>query len=107
MAKRKLSITLLLATAIGGTGYGALQESKANELQRRVHGLEGRLAKVEAYVHAQANSLQMFGDSLDTAVKKGFIAGINFDSRKVLVRGWRRIVDAAAKTAPRSPRVKR
>jgi len=107
MAKRKLAITLLLATAIGGTGYGALQESNANELQRRVDKLESRLAKVESYVHAQARSLRDFGTSLDAAVKKGFTAGINFDSRKILVRAWRKIVDAAAETAPSSAKRKR
>jgi hypothetical protein len=107
MAKRKLGITLLLATAIGGTAYGALQESNANDLQERVDKLETRLAKMENYVQAQASSLRSFGTSLDAAVKKGFTAGINFDSRKILVRAWRKIVDAAAETTTGTPKGKR
>jgi hypothetical protein len=40
-------------------------------------------------------------------VKKGFTAGINFDSRKILVRAWRKIVDAAAETTTGTPKGKR
>ena len=103
MAKPKLGISLLLTTALAGTSYGALQNAQATQLEKRVKLLDGRLAKVEQYISAQATSFKAFGSSLDSAVRKGFTAGINFESRKVLVGGWRKIVDAAAKNAPELP----
>ncbi len=70
------------------------------ELEKRVKLLDDRLAKVEKYVRAQASSISAFGASLESAVKKGYTAGINYESRQVLVGGWRKIVEAAAKNAP-------
>ncbi len=99
MAKRKLGI-LLLTTALAGTGYGVLQDTKVAELEKRVKLLDDRLAKVEKYVRTQASSIKEFGVSLDVAVKKGFTAGINYESRQILVGGWRKIVEAAAKNVP-------
>ncbi len=100
MAKRKLGIPLLLITALAGTGYGVLQDTKAAELENRVKLLDDRLAMVEKYVRTQASSIKAFGVSLDVAVKKGFTAGINYESRQILVSGWRKIVEASAKNAP-------
>lgn len=100
MANRKLGVSLLLTTALAGTGYGVFQDSKVKQLENQVQLLNTRLGSVEKYVQAQARSLKAFGASLDFAVKKGYTAGINFESRKVLVRGWREIVDAAAKHPP-------
>ena len=100
MAKRKLGIPLLLTTALAGTGFGVFQDAKVAELEKRVKLLDDRLAKVERYVRAQASSINAFGASLDSAVKKGYTAGINYESRHVLVGAWRKIVEAAAKNAP-------
>ncbi len=100
MAKRKLGIPLILITALAGTGFGVLQDTKVAELEKRVKLLDDRLAKVEKYVCTQASSIKAFGVSLDVAVKKGFTAGINYESRRILVGGWRKIVEAAAKNAP-------
>ena len=100
MAKRKLCISLLLSTALAGTGYGVFQDTKVAQLENRVKLLDDRLAKVEKYVRAQASSISAFGASLESAVKKGYTAGINYESRQVLVGGWRKIVEAAAKNAP-------
>ena len=85
MAKRKLCISLLLSTALAGTGYGVFQDTKVAQLEKRVKLLDDRLAKVEKYVRAQASSISAFGASLESAVKKGYTAGINYESRQVLV----------------------
>ena len=83
-------------------------------LARRVEVLEGEVLVLKKEVqaqHALAEETNRYltgakerSDALlkvlDEAVAKGFIAGINFESREILVAGWRAYLNGEAEGLP-------
>ena len=81
-------------------GYGIQQEGQEAALQAKVDALEARVVAVEAYLQAQASHAESMSAVLVDAVAKGFVPGINFESRAALVEGWRRGVETATANVP-------
>jgi len=58
------------------------------------------LAKTILYLDAQAKSAAAMKDVLEQSESAGFTKGINFESREILLRGWREQLDALQQNVP-------
>lgn len=71
-------------------------DALALELADTQHALEN----VIQYLNAQSESAQAMEAVLDDAEKKGFTAGINYESREALLKGWREQCAVLQKDVP-------
>ena len=78
-------MALLALTA----GYGAEQNAQKQDAEARLAVVEQELAAVQDYLQAQSKSAAVLAKALDESEKAGFTYGINPNSRKVLLKGWR------------------
>lgn len=81
-------------------GYGVQQEGQEAALQAQVQVLEARIVAIEGYLQAQAASSTAVGAAIESAIDKGYTAGINFEARQVLVDAWKKQVAAANRSVP-------
>jgi hypothetical protein len=61
------------------------------------------LAQTLKYLDQQSKSASSMAATLDQAEAAGFTAGINYESRKILVKGWRDQLSALQKDLPTPP----
>jgi hypothetical protein len=80
-----MPLVLLALTA----GYGAEQNAQKQDAEARFVAIEQELASVQEYLQAQSRSASELAKALDESEKAGFTYGINPNSRKVLLKGWR------------------
>ena len=106
--KNRLLLPLISAVLCG---YGVQQEGQEAALEAKIGALEARLTAVEGYLQAQASGASALDASIDSAVAKGYTAGINFEARQELVAAWKRQIQSlqqgvpGAKVAPPAPAV--
>jgi hypothetical protein len=65
---------------------------------------EAELADLRAWVAAQQAAAKVMQSTLDESEKAGFTFGINPESRRALLRGWRSQLDAAGSEAKSAPK---
>ena len=82
------------------TGLGVSQDTDDSALEQRVVALEQQLEVVQTYLQAQAESAQKLSKALDASEEQGFTYGINPESRKTLLKGFRTQAAAAQKNLP-------
>lgn len=94
------------------TKLEALQKDLA-ETKARVEQLAGELKETRglleathAYLDAQTKAARSMADTLDASEKAGFTAGINPDSRQLLLRGWREQLGQLQQNLPVLPPAK-
>lgn len=75
-------------------------QAEVEALRSSLEVERGRVDQIEAYLQAQAKSMTAYERAVDAAVEKGYTAGINFESRQVLVEAWRKQVEAANHAVP-------
>ena len=93
----------LLALGVGAlTLAGWVQTAKRSQDPGPDPALAQRIERIEAYLQAQAKSVQATGRALDLAVEQGFTAGINYRSRETLVQAWKAQNQTALKAVPGS-----
>lgn len=99
----------LLATA--STPAASVQdlEPRVAALETELDGIRGQLeamaeakADLEAFLAAQRTSVENLRASLSTSEEKGFTAGINPESREVLLSGFRGYLDRIESALPAS-----
>jgi len=89
-------MALLALTA----GYGAEQNAQKQDAEARLAVIEQELASVQDYLQAQSKSAEALTKALDESEKAGFTYGINPNSRKVLLKGWRDFSGTLQKDVP-------
>ena len=99
----KARILLPFLTAAFAT-YGVQQEAQESALKAELQALEARVATVETYLQARATSAQSIAKAIDSAVDKGYTAGINYEARQVLVDAWKADIQAGAAGVPGAPK---
>ena len=86
---------LLVAAGALGTGFALSQDppkpgaNDADSLKQKVEQLEGKIAELESWVEAQQKQAKAMQKSLDAVEAAGFTAGINFESRELLLKALR------------------
>jgi hypothetical protein len=87
-----------------------LLESDLVSTRKRCEGLAGELsetkatlAKVVHYLDAQATSAASLQDALAASEAAGFTAGINPNSREILLAGWREMLGTQQRDVPAMP----
>src|SRR5207237_1637432 len=85
---------ILVGGALSGLCFSQGPQADANA--QRLDRLEADAAETKAllaqtlkYLDEQSKSAAAMAATLDQAEAAGFTAGINFESRKILVKGWR------------------
>lgn len=73
---------------------------RAETLALEVAELKTALSSTIKFVGEQAKAAQAMAETLDASEQAGFTAGINFESRHLLLRGWREQLAAAQKNLP-------
>lgn len=73
---------------------------RAEALALEVAELKTALSSTIKFVGEQAKAAQAMAETLDASEQAGFTAGINFESRHLLLRGWREQLAAAQKNLP-------
>ncbi len=93
-----------------GARAGEVQD-ELDELRRRVAVLEADLAaaqeldsRILLWFEGMTCGAKAMADVLDEAEAGGFAAGINHESREVLLAGWREHLAALRKGAPAAPK---
>ena len=71
-----------------------------DDLKQEIADLEARIEALETYAQAQAKAATALSRSLDTSEDEGFVPGINFRSREVLLAAWRAQIDVATADVP-------
>jgi uncharacterized protein HemX len=125
-----LPILAVLALAWCGLAFAQAQEPTPTErlvaLEKQIRALEGEVAKLQtrlgpptkgpdlgdtrvlveelvSYVNAQAKGAQQLAAVLAQSEEKGFTAGINSNSRIVLLEGMNSFVDSLQRNVPKLP----
>lgn len=98
MKTKSLCIPVLTLVAAGG--YGVRQDAQKDALEQEVEALTARVEAIESYLQGHAKSMQALGSTLDEAEEKGFVKGINPESREALLAGWRRHIKTAGQAVP-------
>ena len=91
-----MPMALLALTA----GYGVEQNAQKHDVEARLLAVEQELAEVQDYLQAQSKSAGELVKALDESEKAGFTYGINPNSRKVLLKGWRDFSGTMQKDVP-------
>lgn len=73
---------------------------KLEEVSAELVETKTLLAKTIGYLEAQSKSAATMKETLDQAETAGFTKGINFESREILLRGWREQLDALQQNVP-------
>lgn len=73
---------------------------RAEALALELAELKTTLSSTIKFVGEQAKAAQAMAETLDASEQAGFTAGINFESRHLLLRGWREQLAAAQKNLP-------
>ena len=110
------ALGLSLVCTLVFTSQGAVRGAGAqSDLEARVDELEEALAaqtkvtkqvstaldEVLEYLVAQAEAAKALAKVLDRSEELGFTAGINFESREVLLAGWHEALKAAQEDLPK------
>ena len=117
----RLAIVLIVVVTAALLATSAQSEDKRptafreiENLTQEVEILETRLARTQGlldetikYVRAQARASEAMTDVLERSENAGFVFGINSNSRKILIKGWRSRVAAAQKDLPGAPKKRR
>lgn len=99
------STALAAPQADGDKKDAAAQElealrQKCDALGAELAETKGALEQVVKYLDAQAQNAKAMEAVLDDAEKKGFTAGINYESREALLKGWREQCAVLQKDVP-------
>lgn len=99
MLRNRLNASLAATALVAGSFTAArVQTPQADpaveELKAQVAELEGRVDFLEAFAKNQAAAGAELATALSTSEAKGFTAGINPESREVLLSGLRAQADA-------------
>jgi hypothetical protein len=102
---------LVCGTAFSQQGGGkddlearvAAQEQRIDELARELSETRALLDEAVTYQKARSKAAQAMLPVFQTAEDKGYTAGINYESREVLLAGWRKFMADAGKGLPGSP----
>lgn len=91
-----------------GAGADAASDLEALKQKQDALALEVaqarlQIEKLSAYVIAQAEAAKAMEATLAEAERKGFAVGENFDSRRVLLAGWREQLSALQQNLPEPP----
>ncbi len=121
MKRLSLICALSAAAAILSMGGHAQVTQEKKNLEQRVEELEKQLTEARGqlagltealeaeaaaidgltkYVKSQAESAGAMASTLDRSEAAGFTAGINFNSREILLAGWRKQLAAMQASVP-------
>ena len=75
-------------------------EKEVATLKKEVEAGRGLAEETTRYLAGAKERSDALLKTLDEAVAKGFVAGINFESREVLVAGWRAYLNGEADGLP-------
>ncbi len=81
-------------------------EADFADLRLQLEDTQRQLLEAQARLDRQAQAAKSMLSTLDSAEAAGFAAGINFESRKMLLKGWRGLynaMEAPAKTKTEKP----
>jgi hypothetical protein len=76
---------------------------KAEAVATELAQTKATLARIVGYLDAQAKSAAALADTLDQSEQAGFTAGINPNSRMILLSGWREHLVALQTDVPVMP----
>jgi len=76
---------------------------RCEALATDVSETKATLARIVRYLDAQASSAASLAGALDESEKAGFTAGINPNSREILLAGWRAQLSTAQRDVPVMP----
>ena len=109
---KRRTLTLSLLATLGATV--AVQEDQNQALRGQVEELQSRVDGIETYLQSQAKAHGELAKSLQASKEAGFTAGINPNSREVLLKGLGDVATAAqakvpgkAAPTPEAPRSRR
>jgi hypothetical protein len=122
--KTSIGVILLVLAVGGGLAFSQGQDPK-DDVAKKVEVLENDLiatrlkaeavaielaetkasvAKIVQYLEAQARSAASMSETLDTSEQAGFTAGINPNSRQILLSGWREQLTTLQTDLPTAPK---
>jgi hypothetical protein len=113
--KSHLAIALLGVAAVSSYGFSQGPDTppkvdEKSELQAKLDALGAELTATRTdvtalvrYAEAQSRAAAQLVTVLDEAERAGFVAGINPDSRKMLLAGWRESLAVAQRDLPTAP----
>lgn len=76
---------------------------KLEDVTRELQETRTQCAQVLVYLDNQARQATTMKETLDQAEAAGFTKGINYESREILLRGWRVQLDALQQNVPALP----
>lgn len=85
-----------------GSDLEALKQ-RQDALALELAQARAQVEKLSAYVNAQAEAAKAMEATLSEAERKGFAVGENFDSRRVLLAGWREQLATMQHNLPEAP----
>jgi hypothetical protein len=77
--------------------------AKAEAVAVELADTKAAVTRIVAYLDAQAHSAQQMAETLDNSEQAGFTAGINPNSRTMLLAGWREQLNVAQANVPTGP----
>jgi hypothetical protein len=82
-------------------------EAEVADLRAKQVEAKGQLEKTLTYLQRQAKSADAMLATLDASESEGFVAGINYHSREILLAGLRSYLDEVKKDVPATARPKK
>ena len=75
-------------------------QATVEKLAKDLADTRAELQETQAQLARQAQAATQMTGTLDAAEKAGFAMGVNYESRKILLKGWRQYLAASGSTAP-------